>query len=71
MQSEEDGTRFPGRARTLGFGQSQTISTASSDSSLQARLLNNGNSPTHPTAAGAEQQVINGRYADFIIYLFL
>jgi hypothetical protein len=64
VQSEEDGTRFPGRARTLGFGQSQTISTASSDSSLQARLLNNGNSPTHPAAAGAEQQVINGRQSE-------
>lgn len=26
--------------------------------------MNNGNSPTHPAAAGAEQQVINGRQSE-------
>ncbi|KAI8560001.1 hypothetical protein RHMOL_Rhmol04G0220800 [Rhododendron molle] len=67
IQSAEDGSRFLGRARTLGSSQSQTISTVSSDSSLQARLLNDGNSPNHPAAAGAEQQIINGRPTSFII----
>ncbi|KAG5553255.1 hypothetical protein RHGRI_011198 [Rhododendron griersonianum] len=64
VQSAEDGSWFLGRARTLGSSQSQTISTVRSDSSLQARLLNDGNSPNHPAAAGAEQQIINGRHTE-------
>ncbi|KAL6997864.1 Rhomboid-like protein 15 [Sarracenia purpurea var. burkii] len=65
-QPAEDGSRFPGRGRSLGSVLSPTVSTVSSDSSLQARLLDNGSSPNHQsdqTATGAEQQAIHGRLA--------
>ncbi|KAL7191125.1 hypothetical protein ACSBR2_023237 [Camellia fascicularis] len=60
-QSAEDSNMFPGRGRTLGSGRGQTVSTVSSDSSLEARLLDNGGSPNHPPATGADQQIVNGR----------
>ncbi|KAL7221970.1 hypothetical protein ACSBR1_023828 [Camellia fascicularis] len=56
---------FPGRGRTLGSGRSQTVSTVSSDSSLEARLLDNGGSPNHPPTTGADQQIVNGRQSAF------
>ncbi|CAL5421946.1 unnamed protein product [Camellia sinensis] len=64
-QSAEDSNMFPGRGRTLGSGRSQTVSTVSSDSSLEARLLDNGGSPNHPPATGADQQIVNGRQSAF------
>ncbi|THF95745.1 hypothetical protein TEA_002777 [Camellia sinensis var. sinensis] len=63
--SAEDSNMFPGRGRTLGSGRSQTVSTVSSDSSLEARLLDNGGSPNHPPATGADQQIVNGRQSAF------
>ncbi|PSS23547.1 Rhomboid-like protein [Actinidia chinensis var. chinensis] len=65
-QSAEDSNRFPGRARTLGPGRSQAVSTVSSDSRLQARLLDSGNSPNYtsdPAATDAERQIINSRHS--------
>ncbi|CAL5350476.1 unnamed protein product [Camellia sinensis] len=64
-RSAEDSNMFPGRGRTLGSGRSQTVSTVSSDSSLEARLLDNGGSPNHPPATGADQQIVNGRQSAF------
>ncbi|KAL7221990.1 hypothetical protein ACSBR1_023836 [Camellia fascicularis] len=64
-QSAEDSNMFPGRGRTLGSGRSQTVSTVSSDSSLEARLLDNGGSPNHPPTTGADQQIVNGRQSAF------
>ncbi|XP_071690528.1 rhomboid-like protein 15 isoform X2 [Rutidosis leptorrhynchoides] len=52
-QSTEDNSRFPGRGRTLGATQTQTVSANNSDSSLQARLLESGNSPVHPSSQEA------------------
>ncbi|PSS24391.1 Rhomboid-like protein [Actinidia chinensis var. chinensis] len=63
-QSAEDSNRFPGRAQTFGSGRSQGVSTVNSDSSLQVRLLDSGNSPNRtsdPAATDAEQQIINSR----------
>lgn len=51
QQTTQDG-RFPGRGRTLGSVSSQTASGGSSDSSLQARLLENNNTADHPTQPG-------------------
>ncbi|XP_059646525.1 rhomboid-like protein 15 isoform X2 [Cornus florida] len=64
-QTAQD-SRFPGRGRSLGSGRSQTVSTLSSDSSLQARLLDNSSSPNHPSgpaAISAGQQILDGRQA--------
>nr|XP_043611008.1 rhomboid-like protein 15 [Erigeron canadensis] len=58
-QSTEENSRFPGRGRTLGATQTEAVSANNSDSSLQARLLESGNSPVHPSsqeAIGTEQQ---------------
>ncbi|XP_052175775.1 rhomboid-like protein 15 isoform X2 [Diospyros lotus] len=63
-QSTEDSSRFPGTGRTLASARSQTASTVTSDSSLQARLLDNSSITSHPlerTASGANQQIVNGR----------
>ncbi|KAK9058738.1 hypothetical protein SSX86_023580 [Deinandra increscens subsp. villosa] len=63
-QSTDENSRFPGRGRTLGATQTETGPTNGSDSSLQARLLESGNSPVHPSsqeAIGAEQQRNNRR----------
>ncbi|GFZ02567.1 RHOMBOID-like protein 15 [Actinidia rufa] len=63
-QSAEDSNTFPGRAQTFGSGRSQGVSTVNSDSSLQARLLDSGNSPNRtsdPAATDAEQHIINSR----------
>ncbi|XP_076908718.1 rhomboid-like protein 15 isoform X2 [Bidens hawaiensis] len=63
-QSTEENSRFPGRGRTLGATQTETGPTNGSDSSLQARLLESGISPVHPSsqeAIGAGQQRNNRR----------
>ncbi|KAK1411866.1 hypothetical protein QVD17_32677 [Tagetes erecta] len=63
-QSTDENSRFPGRGRTLGAPQTETGPTNGSDSSLQARLLESGNSPVHPSsqeAIGAGQQRNNRR----------
>lgn len=52
-QSAEENSRFPGRGRTLGAIQTETGPTTGSDSSLQARLLESGNSPVHPSSQEA------------------
>ncbi|KAK9290596.1 hypothetical protein L1049_008767 [Liquidambar formosana] len=60
-QSTQD-NRFPGRGRTLNSERSQMVPFSNSDSSLQARLLDNSN-PAHPSdmaAVGPE----NGRYME-------
>lgn len=66
-QSTEESSRFPGRGRTLGAARSQAASSDSSDSSLQARLLDNSSSLNHPSNPAAvtvtEQQRIDGRQA--------
>lgn len=64
-QSTEGNSRFPGRGRTLGETLTETVSANNSDSSLQARLLESGNSPVHPSsqeAIGVGQQRNNRRY---------
>ncbi|XP_057718564.1 rhomboid-like protein 15 isoform X3 [Arachis stenosperma] len=61
-QPTED-SRFPGRGRTLGSGQGQAASALNSDSSLQARLLDNS-SPDQPLDSSAHstaQQLSGGR----------
>ncbi|KAI7747349.1 hypothetical protein M8C21_007982 [Ambrosia artemisiifolia] len=63
-QSTEENSRFPGRGRTLGTPQTVTGPTNGSDSGLQARLLESGNSPVHPSsqeAIDAGQQRNNRR----------
>ncbi|KAM0053267.1 putative serine endopeptidase [Helianthus debilis subsp. tardiflorus] len=63
-QSTEENSRFPGRGRTLGAPQTETGPTNGNDSSLQARLLESGNSPVHPSsqeAIDAGQQRNNRR----------
>ncbi|KAF5473996.1 hypothetical protein F2P56_005939, partial [Juglans regia] len=62
-QSTQDNQRFPGRGRTLGVVQSQTVSADNSDSNLQARLLDNS-SPNHSldvAATGTGQRLSDGR----------
>ncbi|KAA8518415.1 hypothetical protein F0562_015889 [Nyssa sinensis] len=63
VQTAEDSNRFPGRGRALGAGRGQTVSTVSSDSSLQARLLDNSSSPNPSSdlAATGGQQILEGR----------
>lgn len=70
MQSAEQNSRFPGRGRTVGAAGSQLSSTNSSESSLQARLLDNSslNHQSNPVALVTEQQRIDGRYG--ILYAF-
>ncbi|KAI3826255.1 hypothetical protein L1987_00300 [Smallanthus sonchifolius] len=63
-QSPEENSRFPGRGRTLGATQTETGTANGSDSNLQARLLESGNSPVHPSSQepiGAGQQRNNRR----------
>ncbi|XP_028784840.1 rhomboid-like protein 15 isoform X3 [Neltuma alba] len=57
--------RFPGRGRTLGSGQGQQASAVSSDSNLQARLLDNNNlgHPLDLSTLGTAQQISDGRQA--------
>ncbi|CAH1427886.1 unnamed protein product [Lactuca virosa] len=53
-QSAGENSRFPGRGRTLGATQTETVSSnASPDSTLQTRLLESGNSPVHPSTQEA------------------
>ncbi|KAL4560635.1 hypothetical protein LXL04_032788 [Taraxacum kok-saghyz] len=52
-QSAEESGRFPGRGRTVGATQTEAVPTNGSDSSLQARLLESGNSPVHPSTQEA------------------
>ncbi|KAL8204864.1 hypothetical protein R6Q57_010487 [Mikania cordata] len=49
-QSTEENNRFPGRGRTLGATHTETGPINGSDTSLQARLLESGNSPVHPSS---------------------
>lgn len=62
-QSAEDIHRFPGRGRTLGANQSQTVSADNSDSNLQARLLDNGSLDhlSDMAATGTRQQMSDAR----------
>lgn len=71
VQSAEQNSRFPGRGRTVGAAGSQLSSMNSSESSLQARLLDNSslNHQSNPVALVTEQQRIDGRYG--ILYTFL
>lgn len=55
-QATEESSRFPGRGRTLGAPQMETVSNNSSDSSLQARLLETPVRPSTHEAIGAGQQ---------------
>lgn len=57
-------SRFPGRGRALGSGQGQQPSAVTSDSNLQARLLDNSNRdhPSDPSAHGTAQRIPDGRY---------
>ncbi|KAI3696823.1 hypothetical protein L6452_29398 [Arctium lappa] len=55
-QSTEENSRFPGRGRTLGAPQMETVSNNSSDSSLQARLLESPVRPSTQEPIGAGQQ---------------
>ncbi|XP_024982760.1 rhomboid-like protein 15 isoform X1 [Cynara cardunculus var. scolymus] len=55
-QSTEESSRFPGRGRTLGAPQMETVSNNSSDSSLQARLLETPVRPSTQEPIGAGQQ---------------
>ncbi|XP_048225767.1 rhomboid-like protein 15 isoform X2 [Ricinus communis] len=61
-QSTED-NRFPGRGRTLSSTGSQTIPAVSSDSNLQARLLDNSNSnlSSNLAATGTPGRLTDGR----------
>ncbi|XP_073276411.1 rhomboid-like protein 15 isoform X2 [Primulina huaijiensis] len=60
MQTSQDSDRFPGRGRALGSGLNQAASVANSNSSLQARLLDD-NSRQISTTIGGEQQKSDGR----------
>ncbi|KAK7284735.1 hypothetical protein RJT34_19488 [Clitoria ternatea] len=62
-QSAED-SRFPGRGRTLGAGQGQMASALHSDSSLQARLLEDSspNRPLDSSTLHTTQQFSEGRH---------
>ncbi|XP_047315392.1 rhomboid-like protein 15 isoform X2 [Impatiens glandulifera] len=64
VQSEENDGRFPGRGRTLGAPQNQAVNPVSSDSSLQARLLDSSNSD-HPSHT-VETEVNGRQFADNI-----
>ncbi|KAK4272635.1 hypothetical protein QN277_021159 [Acacia crassicarpa] len=57
--------RFPGRGRTLGSDHGQQASALSSDSNLQARLLDDNNSghPLDSSTLGTAQQISDGRQA--------
>ncbi|RWR85436.1 rhomboid protein Panut_RBL15 [Cinnamomum micranthum f. kanehirae] len=58
-------SRFPGRGRTLGSTQNQAASAVNSDTSLQARLLDNS-STDHPSEAAAlstGQHLSDGRHS--------
>ncbi|KAJ9559113.1 hypothetical protein OSB04_013727 [Centaurea solstitialis] len=55
-QSTEENSRFPGRGRTLGAPQTETVSNSGPDSSLQARLLESPVRPSTQEPIGAGQQ---------------
>ncbi|KAG8373992.1 hypothetical protein BUALT_Bualt11G0084400 [Buddleja alternifolia] len=60
IPTSQESDRFPGRGRTLGAG----INQAASDSSLQTRLLEDGNNldqASHPPTIGGAQQTPDGR----------
>ncbi|KZV28403.1 RHOMBOID-like protein 15, partial [Dorcoceras hygrometricum] len=59
-QTSQDSDRFPGRGRTLSSNLNQATSAANSNSSLQARLLDD-DSHQISTTIGGEQQNSNGR----------
>ncbi|XP_073153146.1 rhomboid-like protein 15 isoform X3 [Henckelia pumila] len=59
-QTSQDSDRFPGRGRTLGSDHNQAASATNSNSSLQARLLDD-NSHQISTTIGGELQKSNGR----------
>lgn len=63
LQSVQD-HRFPGRGRTLGSNRNQAASNTNSNSSLQARLLDNSNfdHPSEMAEAGTGQRISDGRY---------
>ncbi|KAI3447361.1 hypothetical protein Pfo_004026 [Paulownia fortunei] len=64
MQTAEDSDRFPGRGRSLGSGTNQAASVANSDSSLQTRLLDDGNNldqASHPAEIEGGQRISDGR----------
>lgn len=58
-------SRFPGRGRALGSTRNQAASANNSDSSLQARLLDNSTAAHHSESAAtnAGQQVSDGRFS--------
>ncbi|KAL3825656.1 hypothetical protein ACJIZ3_021685 [Penstemon smallii] len=55
-QASQDSDRFPGRGRTLSSGLSQAASTPS-DSSLQTRLLEDGNNLDRPSQPAVNNPV--------------
>ncbi|XP_042511397.1 rhomboid-like protein 15 isoform X2 [Macadamia integrifolia] len=61
-QVEQD-QRFPGTGRTLGSSRNQAVSTMNSDSSLQARLLDNSSldHPSDVAESGLGQRISDGR----------
>ncbi|KAJ6743126.1 RHOMBOID-LIKE PROTEIN 15 [Salix viminalis] len=61
-QAEQD-YRFPGRGRSLGSGQSETVPAVNSDSNLQARLLDNSNPDlsSHLGVTATREPLLDGR----------
>ncbi|KAF9680757.1 hypothetical protein SADUNF_Sadunf06G0154800 [Salix dunnii] len=61
-QAEQD-YRFPGRGRSLGSGQSETVPAVNSDSTLQARLLDNSNPDrsSHLGVTATREPLLDGR----------
>ncbi|KAK6126580.1 hypothetical protein DH2020_039691 [Rehmannia glutinosa] len=60
----QDSDRFPGRGRSLGSSTNQAASLSNSDSSLQTRLLDDGNNldqSSHPATIGGGQRISDGR----------
>ncbi|KAK6126585.1 hypothetical protein DH2020_039674 [Rehmannia glutinosa] len=64
VQTAQDSDRFPGRGRSLGSSTNQAASLSNSDSSLQTRLLDDGNNldqSSHPATIGGGQRISDGR----------
>lgn len=61
VQPAQEDHRFPGRARTVGPGQNQTVSPVNSDSNLHTRLLDNEHA-SDQRDIGTGQQLSDRRY---------
>ncbi|KAK6152205.1 hypothetical protein DH2020_014840 [Rehmannia glutinosa] len=68
VQTAQDSDRFPGRGRSLGSSTNQAASLSNSDSSLQTRLLDDGNNldqASHPATIGGGQRISDGELASY------